>query len=626
MQPRWVQRVAGAGLASGLLWTALAAPAPPAAPLQMAEVIAHMARTIAWYRHIAAAGQSAQLPADVLEREAAQRVSTRALQLAFDFARASAPLVRAPQAAGARPPASAFNVDQASRRAAERISTLEGRIAEVDAALARAGARTRSSLTARRRELQAELNLAKQIRDSIQGMRAFLTSQTGGGADLASYIDRLERSVPEAMRGTQPAAPLPPAKAASAESPYRPESAGILKLVTEAFRMARARSLLRDALDETETLQKHVDEIRAPLVNDLRNAIRRSDTVSADSSSQTAEQMDADRQEIEALTVRFKQVSAALAPLREQNIQVQTLRNSLTEARNAVEQRYAGAVNYLLFRALGLVIMIAVVLGISELWRRGTFRYVRDARRRKQFLTLRRVVVTCVVAAMIVMGLASEFGSLATYAGFLTAGLAVALQNVILSIVAYFFLIGRYGVRVGDRVTISNVTGDVLDIGLVRIYLMEMAGGPTDLHATGRVVAFSNSVVFQPAALFKQMPGTDYVWHTVSLTLAPESDLQLAQTRLMAAVESVFEQYRERIDQQHAAFQRSVDVPLAPPRPEGRLRFTDAGLEFQVRYPAELHQASAIGDQVVKALGDAIAREPRLALAGSGAPKLRTAV
>jgi len=47
---------------------------------------------------------------------------------------------------------------------------------------------------------------------------------------------------------------------------------------------------------------------------------------------------------------------------------------------------------------------------------------------------------------------------------------AVALQTVILSGVAYFFFIGRFGVRVGDRVTITNITGDVIEIGLFRIY------------------------------------------------------------------------------------------------------------------------------------------------------------
>ena len=64
---------------------------------------------------------------------------------------------------------------------------------------------------------------------------------------------------------------------------------------------------------------------------------------------------------------------------------------------------------------------------------------------------------------MILFGLVSEVGSVATYVGFVTAGVAVALQNVILAVVAYFFLIGRYGVKVGDRITLAGVTGRVVD-------------------------------------------------------------------------------------------------------------------------------------------------------------------
>ena len=94
----------------------------------------------------------------------------------------------------------------------------------------------------------------------------------------------------------------------------------------------------------------------------------------------------------------------------------------------------------------------------------------------------------------------------------------------------------------------------------------------------------------------------------------------------MAAVEAVYEPYRERVEQQHAAFQRLVDLPVPPPKPAGRLRFTSDGLEFLVRYPAEMKQAAATDDSVVSALREAIEHEPRLTLAGSGAPKLQSTV
>jgi small-conductance mechanosensitive channel len=192
-------------------------------------------------------------------------------------------------------------------------------------------------------------------------------------------------------------------------------------------------------------------------------------------------------------------------------------------------------------------------------------------------------------------------------------------------VVAYFFLIGRYGLKVGDRVTISGVAGDVVEIGLIRLYLMELAGGGAELHPTGRVVGFSNSVIFQPAAMFRQMPGADYVWHAVTLTLLPETDPKLAESRLMQAVDAVSEPGRERLERQHAAFQRLVDVPVPPPKAVSRLRHTGNGLEFVVRYPAEMRDASATDDRIVDALSDAIAHEPGLTLAPAGAPKLQSA-
>ena len=531
---------------------------PPVPPSTRPEIVAHLSRTMVWHRHVAAAEQSAQPAADPVARESAQRAATRAPQLAFDFGRGAAPLVAPERGAGA--PATT-SMARAAERATERVAHAEAQLAEIDAALAKGGG-SRTVLAARRSEVLAELNFAKQIRDSVQGIRALAP----GGADLLSFVDRFERSVPELLRG----APEQPASAPKEEAP-RIESSGILALVTEAIAMSRARGDYDDVLAETETIRKSYDQLRAPLVADLTAAIRRGEAAVADSASQTPEQIDQDRFDIERMAARYKQVSAALAPLREHGLQLDLARAGLTKQRETAQQRYAAAARTLLFRAGGLIVTVLLILGISVLWRRLVFRYVRDVRRRKQFLLVRRVVVSGVIVVVIALGLVNEVGSLATYAGFLTAGLAVALQNPIASVVAYFFLIGRYGLKVGDRVTISGVTGEIVEIGLVRLYLMEMTGDGADVHPTGRVVGYSNSVIFQPSALFRQMPGADYVWHAATLTFVPETDAQTAETRLMAAVNGVYEDYRERVEQQHASFQRLVDVPIAGPKPTSRV-------------------------------------------------------
>src|SRR5205807_7670792 len=86
-----------------------------------------------------------------------------------------------------------------------------------------------------------------------------------------------------------------------------------------------------------------------------------------------------------------------------------------------------------------------------------------EPRRRNQLLMVRKVTTWVLVAVIVGLTFVTELSSFATFAGLLTAGVAVAMQSVLVSIVGYFFLIGKYGIRVGDRVQIGNVSGEVID-------------------------------------------------------------------------------------------------------------------------------------------------------------------
>jgi small-conductance mechanosensitive channel len=294
----------------------------------------------------------------------------------------------------------------------------------------------------------------------------------------------------------------------------------------------------------------------------------------------------------------------------------------MLEWRNSLGAGYSSALRYLLLRIGMLGIAIVLIFSLAELWRRATMRYVQDLRRRRQFLLLRRIVVGCAISLLVVLSFVTEFGSLATFAGFSAAGIAVALQSVILSVVAYFFLVGRWGVRVGDRVTISGVTGEVADVGLFRLYLIELSGSGVALEPTGRIVVFPNAVFFQPAALFKQLPGIDYVWRTITVKLSGTKDYALLERRLLDAVESIYAEYREVIERQHSSVQSSLNLHTAAPRPESRLRFVDSGLEITIRYPAELRRAAEIDDRITRELIQQVEKDPQLMLINGGTFKI----
>ena len=165
------------------------------------------------------------------------------------------------------------------------------------------------------------------------------------------------------------------------------------------------------------------------------------------------------------------------------------------------------------------------------------------------------------------------------------------------------------------NIQISGVTGDVIDIGLIRMHLMEVSSG-AGAKPTGRVVAFSNGVVFQPdAAIFKQIPGTSFIWHEVSLTLGPESNYQSTEKRMLEAVNTIFADYQGKMEMQRSSMERALTGhPITDLNPESRLRLVPEGIQVIVRYPVEIESAAAIDDRVTREVLSATGQQPKLSL------------
>jgi hypothetical protein len=155
--------------------------------------------------------------------------------------------------------------------------------------------------------------------------------------------------------------------------------------------------------------------------------------------------------------------------------------------------------------------------------------------------------------------------------------------------------------------------------------VMELGGSGRDLQPTGRVVAFSNSFVFQPmAGMFKQIPGTNFVWHEITLTLASDSDYRSVEERMIKAVDAAFASYHETLEEQRALMERSLgSVSVGPLQPRTALKLTPAGLEVRVSFPVQVHEGTEIDDRVTREILKELDREPKLTMVGSDMPTIR---
>lgn len=603
----------------------------PASPANGEEIIPFLNQTIVWYRQITLQQQLATEPSDVLFLNDNRQIADQVVQLSFAFARARVQSLNlesgGPTPGQANAPASQYQrLADAAAKADQQVKSTQQEIDGQRQQLANAVGRKRRVLEALVAETQSELDLFQARRDVLRSMLQFATgaSSAASSGSLAAQIDELARTIPIAATNPKPGTDTAAAQNNAANNitvaarERKQEPTGMLALIGDILAVHRKLDSLEDNLRITDQLSQASKDLRAPLLAQVRDLTQKGNALAAQPDSQDPATLIQQRKDLEALTQQYKQFAASVVPLGKQNILLDVYKRSTTNWRTAVDSEYRTEVKDLVLRLAVLGIILGVVFGMFELWRRAIYRYIAEPRRRYQFLLLRRIVLWIVIAIVIALAFASELSAVTTFAGLLTAGIAVALQNVILSVAGYFFLVGKYGVRVGDRVQVAGVTGDVVDIGLVRLHLMEVTGG-TNPRPTGRVVVFSNAVVFQAnAGLFKQIPGTSFLWHELTLTLGPETDYRTAEKRLLEAVNQVFDDYREKMELQRRSMERALNTAgIRAFAPETHLHITSGGLEVVIRYPVELSTAAEIDDRVTRALIENIGREPRLRLLGS---------
>ncbi len=121
--------------------------------------------------------------------------------------------------------------------------------------------------------------------------------------------------------------------------------------------------------------------------------------------------------------------------------------------------------------------------------------------------------------------------SLLTFLGLLTAGIAIALRDPVLSLIGWFFILFRHTFEVGDRVEIDGHVGDVIDISPFQFTLLEVGNWVFGEQTSGRILHVPNNKVFTGvfANYTDEFP---YVWHEMQVVVPVDSNWQKAKNLL----------------------------------------------------------------------------------------------
>ena len=120
---------------------------------------------------------------------------------------------------------------------------------------------------------------------------------------------------------------------------------------------------------------------------------------------------------------------------------------------------------------------------------------------------------------------------LATYVGFISAGIAISLRELFTNMAAWLIIVFQKPFEVGDRITVNGIIGDIIDIKVFQTVLMEVSTPDHGQQSTGQIVHIPNNFLFLHG-ISNANKGFVYIWNEIEVRLTLDSPWAIAKQKL----------------------------------------------------------------------------------------------
>ncbi len=236
---------------------------------------------------------------------------------------------------------------------------------------------------------------------------------------------------------------------------------------------------------------------------------------------------------------------------------------------------------------------------------------VKDIKARHVFRKNLIYSVSIAITSFVFFIWVQNLNSITIFLGVASAGLALALQEVILSIAGWMLILMRHPFEVGDRIELNGVKGDVIDIRLFQTSLLEIGNWVDADQSTGRIVNIPNSYVYK-AENYNYSRGFEFIWHEIPLLLTFESDWQKGKEIIMAHAKKLNEGLEEEVRRKIDVMRNRYMIYYGKLTPIVYVNIKDSGVELTLRYLTEAKKRRFTQDFLCQAILDDFNKEPQV--------------
>jgi small-conductance mechanosensitive channel len=247
-------------------------------------------------------------------------------------------------------------------------------------------------------------------------------------------------------------------------------------------------------------------------------------------------------------------------------------------------QRQHRIVGHLILQSCAwvLVVLICMVLGDALVRRIMAL----PALERRQAQTLRMVLAVAVQVLGALLILVVLFGTpheTPTILGLTTAALTIALQDFVLAFFGWFVLMGKRGIRIGDWVEINGVSGEAIEVGLMRTTLLETGNLAERGTPTGRRISFMNSFAIR-GQYFNFSTSGQWMWDEISIAVPASQDTHATMERILSAVQEETKENARLAEQEWKRGAHGHSLAMFRTDSAVNLRPSGSGVDVEVRY------------------------------------------
>lgn len=274
-----------------------------------------------------------------------------------------------------------------------------------------------------------------------------------------------------------------------------------------------------------------------------------------------------------------------------------------------------------IIKSVYIVVAILILLGVAFFIKLGVRKYIHDNER---IYTTNKIInflnITLIILILLFAYL-DNVSYLVTVLGFASAGLAIAMKDLFMSILGWIVIVVGGAVHAGDRIKVIKegavYVGDVLDISILRITLYEdiTLTTYTENRRAGRVIFIPNNFVFTTMFSNYTHGGIKTVWDGIDFTITFDSDHSRACHIARECAKKYAKGYTESTRKQFNKLRDRYTLKNTNVEPRVFSFLEQNGIRISVWYLTNAYATLALRSTISAEIIDLILKEPNIKIA-----------